>query len=150
MERVSKANHLTPFALAKAIMWPFIWIPGGWFLLLGLVALVAGIDPRQFAADFVTDSAVALSPLALKCALAWAFYSAIYLLWIWPYCSSLNPFGEFAESHPALCTFIRNWTVRFTGEGISVASSWLLLFHRRSFWRSLGLSWSPGVHPQME
>ena len=54
-------------------------------VLLGLAAATAGIDPARFAADFLADAAVVLSPLALKCAAVWAGYTLLYVLLVWAY-----------------------------------------------------------------
>ena len=148
--KCSKRNHLTPLALARAMVWPFVWVPGGMGFMLGLAAVTAGVDPTQFAADFMADAAVALSPLALKCAITWALYSALYFLWTWPHRPSFIPLEEFPRLHPALYSLGRSWTDRQYQAIISASSSSLILLRRHPFWRGVGFSWFPGVHPQLK
>ena len=145
-----KPNLLTPFALARAMILPFIWIPGGMALMLGLAASTIGLDPAEFIADFLADSAIVLSPLALKCAGIWAGYTAIYFIATWAHRPSLIPFSEFDEPHPALCRLIGDSDSRLRRIIASALSYWLVLLEQSFFWRGVGLSWSPGVHPQLE
>ncbi len=146
--KCDKSDHLTPLTLAKAMIWPFVWIPGGMGLMLGLAALTAGVDPAEFAADFMADSALALSTLALKCALIWALYSALYFLWTWPHRPLFNPLEEFPSLHPALCRLVCSWTARQYQPIVAVESSWLVVPRRHSF--AQGVRWLPGVHPHLE
>ena len=130
------------------MIWPFIWIPGGLAVTLGLAAVTVGLDPAEFAVDFLTDSAAALTPLAIKCALMWAIYTAVYILVTWAHRPSFNSLSSFEQLHFAPSRLFNQLGV-FSVWGFTSAVDYCrTLLRRRSFWFGLALSWSPGVHPQ--
>ena len=143
-------KFLTPFALGKALILPFLLVPGGMALMLGLAAATVGLDPNEFISDFLADSAVILSPLALKCALIWAIYAALYLLMTWVYWPHHESAFESDGLDPGLSSIICPSAGYLLQVARSAVAEWLALLLKLSVWCGIRSDWFPGVHPQIE
>ena len=143
-------NCLTPIALARALSLPFLLVPGGVTLMFSLAAATVGLDPAVFIRDLLADSAVILSPLALKCALIWASYTALYLTLTWAYWPHYQPAFCYDRLDPGLSSLLSSQVCDWWRALRSAMVGWLILLRRRSIWRGIRFAWSPGVHPQIE
>lgn len=146
----NKRNTLTPFLLAKAMIWPFLLVPGGAAVMLGLAAATVGLNPAQFMADFLADSAVVLSPLALKCAGIWAIYTAFYVLLTWAYWPHYRSAFDYDRLNPGLIRFfhpVDNHPLHKLQSAMDGLQAFLL---RRSVWQGIGFAWAGGTHPKIE
>lgn len=141
---------LTPIGLALVMAMPFICVPGGLALLLGLAAATVGIEPSVFISEFLADSVVTLSPLALKCIGVWAVYTALYLTLAWVYWPFYRRTFDFDILDPALSEFFDDPAGYPRRAVHSTLSVWRALLRRQTFWQGLRFSWSHGTHPQVE
>ena len=150
MNAAPKQRKLTPFSLAWAMAWPFVGIPLGMAALLALAAASAGLDPAEFAGEFLADTAVILTPLGLKCLGTWAAYSLLYLVvtWAhWPHYESVSDFHGLDSGLNKLfgpsCAYVLNVSN-------SAFCQWVVSLRRRLVWRGVRLAWSSGTHPKTE
>ena len=142
-QTTGKHQALTPFLQAKAMIMPFLLVPGGAALLLGLAAVSVGLNPAEFMADFVADSAIVLSPLALKCLLIWAIYTAFYILLTWAYWPHYRSAFDYDRIDPGIIRYFHQPVSHLLHKLLSALAGKALASRKHSVWRGLGFAWHP-------
>ena len=135
----------TPTRVALTILMAFVWVVGGFSLLIGLLYASVGMNPLPPVVRFMGDCAIGLIPLMATFSATWFVYSVAYKFVVWS-ASAVGDVTFSAIFNGRNCLIQVGYTsVRL----ISRLTERLSNLTRQGIPSHLAIGWRPGAHPSL-